>query len=532
MSRKQKPNNKPMEVSPKDNHVVDYTGTKRLDSTAKRDRFDVCNKDNDFKWYNMAPEALKYAATISFRESVGNPIRLTTSVTVQTPGVCVLNTLFGPGFAEDDQDPINLAIKEVQTFITSRLNKNWQYPAPDTAQCIWAYEELSRFYYEACRAVRLMTDFDMDNNYKPKALVETLGFDYDDIMNNMSDWLSELDQEYAMFKAFPIPKDFSIIEKHLWFVSNIFGDTSTKKHQIYAFRSTGWREFVETHDDPDHPETYTGGKLVYHGFEGKRSLTTQRTTFRTMFNALRGSEDWINIMGNIKNAYGDNLYQVDHINQMPTLELLDAHHVLMQIHNCFMPGGPEVRDADITQDPDLNKDYLIYHPLIQTNAGVAAMANTVPYKAVPWYPDTSYLIDLDADQPSVEDVTEMTRLMFTGTFESFSGEKVLFTRLESGGDMIIVNANFSFFDNNGTLQTYQRGTMLDLDTAHYHFLSIAEAFNWAPQFIVAGRTVPSDDVGYYARIGALDNFTALSRNNLDDINRVVLKSMWGVPRQI
>jgi hypothetical protein len=305
MSRKPKATSKPKEVVPtNDVHEVDYTGTKKLDSTAKRARFKVCNTDNDFSWYNMAPEALKSAATISFRESIGKPVRLTGGVDVLTPGICILNTLFGPGYAEDDQDPINLAIKEVQTFITSRLNKNWSYPAPDIALCVLGYEELARFYYEACRAVRLMTDFDMDNNYKPKALVEALGFDYEDIMNNMSDWLSELDQEYAMFKAFPIPKDFPLVEKHLWFVSNIFGDTSTKKHQIYAFRSTGWRIFVETHDDPGHPETYTGGRLEYHDFGRNRNLQDQRSFFRAMFNALRGSENLIKIMRSEKRRGG------------------------------------------------------------------------------------------------------------------------------------------------------------------------------------------------------------------------------------
>lgn len=531
MSRTNK--KKPANNVPRDNHEVDYTGTKRLDSTAKRTTFNVCNKDNEFRWYNLAPEALKSAATISFRESIGKPVRLNDQVSVVTPGICVFHTLFGPGYANDDQDPINLAFREIQTFITSRLNKNWMYPAPDIAQVIWAYEELGRFYYEACRAVRLMTDFDMDNTYKPKALIEKLGFDYDDIMNNMSDWLSELDQEYAMFKAFPIPKDFSIIEKHLWFVSNIFGDTSSRKHQIYAFRSSGYRVFTETHNDPDHPETYTGGKLVYTAFSGLRTLEQQRTIFRAMFNALRGSEDWINIMGNIKNAYGDALMSVDHINEMPTLELLDSKHVLMQIHNAMMPGGSSIKNADVTQDPDINHDYLIYSPEISTNAGIANMLNTIPYKAVPWYPESAYLIDTDAYDPTVEDVTELTRLMFTATFVSYPDEpQQLYSKLQSGGDMIVMYADFAYYDFSGTLQDTKLGTMLDHDAVTTQYAELFSVFNWAPQFIVAKRERPSDDVSVYSRIGTLDNYTALSRNNLDDINRVVLKSMWGVPRQI
>jgi hypothetical protein len=501
----------------------DYTGNSK-ERKGPRYKWSTEIKDNDFAWYNHAPEALSKVATISWRESIGRPFTIAEGVHRYTPAVMVFDALFGPGVSTNMNDPINMSAKEVSTYMVSKLNRTPKdYDFQEPIIMVQAYAECAALYYELARALRAVSYFDMDNETVPEQLIAALHFDYNDLRTNYSRYLGMLLETRDMFKAFPIPGDFDIIKKRLFFMNHIFTDTNLTKAQFYVFRSTGYRTLDEL--------APTGSTLRYHNWPDHLETWESRIQILwNMFSLIKGSSDFTDIMSDIKSAYSDNLFTVDSIEEMGDLKEMVPHHVLTQIMNADIVGGPVV-EADVTQDPSINSGAILYSPSIRTNVGAGATSSHIPYKACPWYPDYDRIINVTVPDPTVEDLVEATRLLVKGTWEIVGSDVNL--RLISGGDMVITQAHTCWIDFHNNWVHLDYGTMLDYtDPAVLGKINLNSTFDYHPTLIAASRNGSSDDIAHYEYIQELDNITTVSQLVLSDINRVVTKSLWGVPRQI
>lgn len=411
--------------SGKDNYVKSGSG-----STRRKENFDEGKKDglhskygmdkaaacNDVSWYTKSTNLLDAAASLPYGYPIGNPIdidnsnfsRYSSSGTRYdaVPGIMTLSLLTGPGIATDVNSPVNVAARDIYSYVRYANSGHANYDPVDLMMYILAWDEVSMWLANARRAYGAMYTYNSQNKYAPKYVVRALGFDYDDLNANLAQFRYAINAATNRFNALNMPNNFNYITRHTWLYSNIYSDGTSAKSQLYAYVPAAYRVYDET-------SSTSGGFLKTHPLNiywGGETLTFAKWLEITneMVNALLGSEDVGIISGDILKAFGsDRTIVTPTIADVYSITPVYNEEVLSQFQNATVlnattPIPDDEKKWDITQDPSIDQGIIKYNPkfMISYQGNNSAIAS-----------NADRILSLNLDSPKPGDTMVASRLM-------------------------------------------------------------------------------------------------------------------------
>lgn len=475
---------------------------------------------NDVRWYASNAMLLQSAASLPFSTSVGLPV--SQSATRGVPGVMAMSWV--PFINGGDRAPIQQAANAIYSYTVHANSRNKDYDPADEMLVILAGAQAFQAIAVGVRAYGTMQQFNQQDYYTPQALIQAMGFKYEDLRANLSKMWFDLNELIARMQQVWIPNVMPVLERWFWLNSNIYLDANSAKAQYYLFVPHYFLYYSERTAE-------TGGSLTPYpwGIGSNHTWAEYLAAVNKCIDALLNSQDRGMIFGDILKAYGaDRLYAMQPIPVDYRVVPQFNTEVLTQIENLtvFRSGI-----SGVYQDENGN----LY------SKGV-----------VQQLPASSWKLDLGHSilnfhqiaQPSPDQIMVATRLKTSGLIvqEAFTGE---------GGGYYIVPAlagteyidevdTYCYAWTSGVKSLVKKAVWpsqtgaLNLDML-YNWC----AFDWAPWLystgsdpygsITVGATYSTEFIAAY---GDWDNYTLVSPEVLRKMHTTAVYSEFGVPTNL
>ena len=339
--------------------------------------------DNDVRWYAANPQLIKDTASYPFqfplgtKHNMGGDDKYISASSV--PGVCAIHWDPSIGMANDEIDAVNIAMRNIYSFIRHANSGKTNYEAPDLMLYLLAMSDILGYHAALKRIYGVAMTYSHTNRYVPKAIVEALGVDYEDIQMHLCDLRSYINTFAVRVGSFCVPASMPYIARHVWMNSHIYVDSDQDKPQIYTYVQDHFFRFG-LDDTP-------AGKLFFEGFAPRQigqigsfddtATATKGLRFdelaafgNTLLAPIIASEDFGIMSGDILKAYTPaEVYRVELIPENYVVMAEYSEEVLDQINNATLFGINAFnigvgKDMAITQTTGLNQGYLVEnHPI-------------------------------------------------------------------------------------------------------------------------------------------------------------------------
>ena len=490
--------------------------------------------DNDPSWYAENEQLLKDAASLSFPYAIGTPFYTDTDASIfsnayelskGTPGIMALNYRSCPGVATNGVSPINIAAKNLYSYVRHANSGHANYDSPDLMLYFLAMDSVYSWYAELVRLYGVARTYSVRNKYMPVSYMEALGFNADDILANMANLRYFINLTCVKINALAVPSNSSYVARHIWMNSHLFADAPGTRFQTYAYVPEGHYAYDET-GSPH------GGYLKFMKKQAKMTYAQIVEFTNNILQPIITSEDMGIMSGDILKAFGDNIVIVHPIAEDYAIGPEYTEEVLMQIHNSRLLGDV-VSDDNITQDP--NNGDILYRPTFVAN----------PLDKIP------LMFDMNKEFPEPGEIMVATRnmaitegndgatpdhLLYAGS--DFCTNAVIYYYFTQGGQNVLKSVtlkSLAGWDINVKGTKYQTPTeWLKLADDLAVFSTISH-FDYHPFFTFAMGVINDDpsvdqSVNYTLGItGDTCNATVINRETLRKLHETAIMSQFNVP---
>lgn len=497
---------------------------------------------NHMEWYNSNPRLVEDSARVNFTRPLGSVIHVesnTGSIIFKdalNPGVASFRTMLVPGYSDGPTSAVNIASRDIYSFVRFENSGKTNYDATQLMFYLLAVDQLHAWHEYLKRAYGVLLNYDQRSKYTPRAIIQAMGLNYDNLMNNIADfrWLINSTADRASIFHVPDGEHVPMFERHKFMFSGLYYDRDIEhKAQIYMFIPDGY--FVWT-------ETQRPFKLTYTRFPNALGQSTTLMTLddlrgntNAMLSALVESEDAQIISGDIYKAYGEgNLLTWDQMDE--TFKVYPTYDIgmLTQIHNMvWIDGVPKqyaISGQDVAEDisiwDDVNHNSIIFQPIIDKWQHLDSNMK-------------DGIIDLPFSYPTSTDVMRATRLMlmYSRVKPEYTELSKQYNAITTFGTELITRVNIFSLQADDSIRIDQ------IDHTYNATSNIVSAFDdigkfnqfdWFPLYNVFIKQVedPSThDVTDYVQpyIGERQNWTIIDHNTLNDINHTAIMSEFGIP---
>lgn len=264
-----KMNNKGNSNNPQEKDETEFSGRNKTQTRNKRSRRNRNNSsvdtnsskcgnpigkgtydssDNDASWYMRYPELARDASKIPFTTPLGKYPYVESNATnsdlkegreaFAIPGIMAIKWFPTIGQSDDQNSPVNVVSREVYSFVRHANSGHSNYDAPDLMMYILAMDSLYSFYASMVRTYGVMMLYNGMNRYMPRRLVQAMGFDFDDISQNLAQFRWLINQVAYKLTALYVPAGMTYFERHIWLNSGVYVDSASVKAQTYLFRQS------------------------------------------------------------------------------------------------------------------------------------------------------------------------------------------------------------------------------------------------------------------------------------------------------
>lgn len=501
------------------------------------------SKDNDVAWYAQSPELLKSAASISMNNATGatmsligdgvNPAQIARvpkvpdpsgfdnfdHSKVHVPGLLVLRVAQCAGVAKDNSSPVNVAAKNIYTWVRHMNSGAKNYNSPDLMLYVLAVSQAYAFYSYLTRIYGVLNLYSQVNRYLPRILIKAMGVNPDEMVRRMPDLHYYINMYANKLGALCIPNNMPLVWRHTWMYSGIYSDGDNQKSQLYMYVPRQFLYFKPTAEQ-------TGGSLdaymVPDEDSNAWSFDDLVTAGDTLLNSIIADEDMNIMSGDIKKAYGENgLMKVPEIERSYRVIPSYSPEVLSQMQNATV-----VPCQSIKIKQDINKNCLVNE---------FAMFSPSKSMAKNWLGGgLSKVFNLYGEDSSPERVMVASRLVTTMKESvqfatDHSVEKVSYT-IDQHGTEIVVSE--TFYNNYPETNKVGTGTNYRSFGAMNQEVAIMRTkFAYAPlwMYAVLGAKLEGDVYYPVGIMGDLDNWTVLSENTVKKLHETATLSELAVP---
>ena len=394
---------------------------KRLKDKKKRSSMECesdevrTSKTNDASWYTKSTALLNSAANLPYGYPLGSSLKLgpIDFTTGHLPGVCTLWTITGPGRALDINAPVNVAGKDIYSFVRHANSGHANYDSNDLLVYMLAADEAYMLFYQAVRVFGAVNLFNNENRYGPSGIVAALGWSYNDVMKNLAKFRYAINAMAVKLNSLAVPATWPLFQRHAWLYSGLYVDGTSPKAQMYAIAPVLYR----VRDDKTGNlvaysfatgQPFEAGKPILH----PTGITVDKwiTAMDSCLNALLSSEDVGIISGDILKAYGPSGLVVT--NPIPTdytIAPIYDEEVLSQIQNAsFFTGAA---DVDIKTDNSIYAGGIIkYDPRVHVRNPIGIVGNCNIHDLYKMYPLLNWMLTLNLNEPKPADTMVASRL--------------------------------------------------------------------------------------------------------------------------
>lgn len=490
-----------------------------------------CSKTNDPSWYGASGQLLGDAAKISFNNPAGLDVDIQPSDDtgsllynqlnhVRFPGIMALDVYTGPGTSTDNSSAVNVAAKNIYSYIRHANSGHANYDAPDLMLYLLAADNAYMWYATLVRLYGTLMLYDANNRFFPEALVTAQGFNFRDLNKHIADLRFIINKFVKQVGSLCVPKDMNIFARHAWLYSNYFYDAATPKSHIYLYRPAGFHLYNET-SEAGRLDWTPWDELPYGANSKMKNLNFEAIVrvCDKFADRLMGSEDIGTMGGDILKAYGnENLFAMAMIPEDFTLlPTADDLHVLEQFHNATINGEIVTTEnhLDITQD--IKSGALLWLPLSNKIGSNEWEGDYIGGKR--------RILDMPISDPDPESVMEATRMMTMYTNDDNSP-------LLCGTEFVGMGHIFSMEWTQGgpVVKDHPFSSAMKSDVTTLARLTM---FKWHPNVISATPQGPADKPVVVTGIGLwfeLNNYTVLDKEALKKMHQVAQLSLWDVPQ--
>nr|AVX53401.1 putative capsid [Marmot picobirnavirus] len=482
-------------------------------------------KSNDPKWYANNPELMRAAASLPYSVTTGMDLPFGSHA---VPGICSI--YWKPSFG--NADALNQAANMVYSTTVHANSRNTRYDAPDELLIILAGAQVFSALAYGIRAFGIMHKYNQVNKYTPKALLQSMGLDYDDLLVNLPNMWFDLNDLISASTQIWIPNIFPLVTRWFWLNSNIYMDAASAKSQHYVYVQDLFYVYSERTSDK-------GGQLIADTTWGHTSdhidddkLHTWAdyvALVRRMLNALLSSQDRGIIFGDILKAYGEaKLFVVNPIAAGYEVQYSYDEEVLSQIENAI---SNRATIQSVNSDADtnsLNFTWEAYNSSQYAGGGYATIENSI-------------LNFHQKDTPSVEQNMVATRLKPGPVYARKPAEGEIYMEMLDSGSEIVHTFCMWYFGNgtyNSTLFKQVFNSCVRSNQISTSFMATYSAFDWMPWIYIinsvpslpsAANTSTSQVVLPDDALGDYQMYTTLNMTSLQKMNRTAIYSELGVP---
>nr|AVX53411.1 putative capsid [Marmot picobirnavirus] len=486
---------------------------------------------NEISWWNKSSALYNEATKISFMNQLGAQVHIPgvkfnpNTPDQYVPGGLVMDTITCPGYSSDITSPASIAAVGVYEEIRKRLNKpNPDYEPADLAIMIYCISDLYSQYMNIVRAFGCVNLWSSSNLYLPRSFMQALygGKNVDTILRELQNSGPQLRFRFNSMIAeansfLTMPANLDLITRHSWLFQFLYMDSHSNKAQLFARRKAVAYAWDETGSTGSKAKCIPMDKEVYRDVNVMSSMIA---LFGECLELLRNSSSVRIMISDMRQAFGDSLhYEMPILDEMYTTELRDIDEVNMQIENTIiMPVDPVLSSTpgslDVTQDPETGA--IIYQP-------IAAWDNTIPNDLIQqWYVDGNYVLNIHERDITPEMIMEASRSMPTIDSASPAAKTMVFrpcTDFCSGIRLVyspLQPATRLVWD--GYIRG-EEGEDVEPETTNTMFYAALSNFDWAP--VLPGAFRYQD----------LDNYTVISKDQLEMLNQAALYSVWNIKEE-
>lgn len=490
---------------------------------------------NDSGWYQADSVLMRDAANLPFPNALGMPMTIQDGMTGVTPtrgpsiilpGIMRINVVTTPGTMGTWNDPINVAIRNIYSFVRHQNSGAKNYDAADLGVYFYAYDSCATFYAYLVRIYGTVRTLLLRNRYTPEDLITVMGVDYKDVVDNMAQLRAYINTFAARMAAMRVPSDLHFIERHMWLFSHIFADSQTDKCQLYVVNPAAFWEYKTATTAAE-----TGFFMSEKVPMGGALYTFERlTTFgNALLNSVLNSEDFNIMSGDILKAFGDKTFTINMISEEYSVPVVYEPEFLLQLHNATVC---TIEDNQVDSEAQYLK-WKIQQDYSETPNVGALMANFDMYFGKDYLDGIPLAralghglqqpLDLPIENPTPELVAIATRMKVSCIRTSDSAGKQVM-RPYAYGTEIVVGA--WIYSKSKSTQT------LDRTPDSFDQQAMRLCFSVLPLYYAfTGADDASGSIsGAVSLIGSVDNITMLPAAILFNIHRAALLGMFGLAK--
>lgn len=500
---------------------------------------DYVGTNNDPQWYMKNPRLIADAAKVPFGYQLGSKLNIGdlgldnnywSSEDYRLPGIMALDMISIPGVATDADDGVNLAATGLFQYIRKNLSTYSQYAAADVMMYVLAVQEIYAQYANIQRCFGIANTYSATNLYYPKRLLKA-GYDFSNaafntLINGMNDYRAQFNNLIYKASSIYLPTDFSMTKRMAWLYSNYWIDSASYKGQLYIHRMAYTHIIDETSSEQ-------GTMLVTIPMGGTMQLMLNG--FSQSIERIRNSDSMLKIAADMRRAFeGHQVWRLAYQDENYMVLPAYSPEVLSQIHNMSItsPISDNISTGDlaswnVTQDVD--KNIVLCKPR-WTDVDDPAMR----YDFVNC--DSTKMLDFNHDAVTTEELVEATRnqVQVTGWITE-EGGYVRNYLTSSGADVCLSARIIQMTENDANVEYSYNGVWIGSDATSdpayaatpVMNMAMYAMFDWAPIMYLCYPRVNS--FAYVVPFASLNNYSKISSDNLAQLNRNVLCSMWSIP---
>lgn len=400
---------------------------------------------NDPSWYYRNEQDLRDNFSISSGPSLGLATKLSDNIysspefNFMLPGLAIYNIALLPGFSDASTSALNLASFKIFSRIKRTVTSNLPYDPQNVMIYLLAMDSIYAIWIHLVRLYKILQTYSAVNRYTPKILVNSLGFNFDMLISNLSNFRSFLNVVQQKLNSMYVPNVLSFFTRHQWLFSNIYQDENMSKAQLYLLAPTKVYKYVES------TASESIGKLTHVNRVGG-TLNDIVSYVNNLIEPIIGSQDMNRIAGDLEKAYGsEKAFFLPVIEENMSIDFVADMSVLSQLENADIVNNLD--NTDVTESDD--GSFLVckptYVPLLS--------ASTTPPR---W---NRKLLNFHLETIEPRFVAEAIRFccvsnITTNEIDVVGTEIVqsitLVTTLSNGqSDSFTFNSNYLFMDDNG-----------------------------------------------------------------------------------
>jgi len=534
--------------------------SKKPNRTASRGKFnkrefadkkDVKTRDNDPSWYLVNGQLAKDVANFSFNNATGDLMTFapnwTVSANLETsyyrmPGIATVITGPAPGIAVDATSPINVAARNIYSFVRHANSGHSNYDPNDLMTYLLAMDSIQTYWSYLVRLYGIAQTFQQRNRYIGDALMVAMGANAQDVRAHICELRAYINQYAIQASVLAVPNTMSYYLRHAWMYQNVYCDEDNPKAQLFMYAPAYLYQYAIMDNGAGglQPKWLAcnvrdDGSIAAH--LAMKNYLDYVQYGNELLNAVLAQEDVGIMSGDILKAYGsEKLYRFNQIDEGYAIAPVYSEEVLAQFHNLSMAGrvpafldtsggsGVWKVDADkalsVTQDNSIGKGILLFTPAM-CNCTELGFTQILDF----WQPEVTPEMALVASRnkmtASYSDIGVVSK---TG---SALGNSCAM-QLQSIGSEVIFDITISVFNADGSL------TYIDVNPHTQHgtgyntgVVGQTTKFNQFP--LLRGTSTKTGAPTF--PIGEVSNYTLLNHSDIYPMHNAALLSMFGVPYQ-